>query len=170
MIIAGTGHRPDKLRAVYRGLDSGGYPSIHQSAVDLLKPTLQGVATHIISGVALGWDMALALTAYQLGIPWTAAIPFRGHEARWTPRQIDSYRKILATATYVFEICPPGFEAWKFQRRNEWMVDHCDLVLACWDGSPSGTANCIEYAQRIGRRVVNAWPEFCEQGEFDLPF
>jgi uncharacterized phage-like protein YoqJ len=35
------------------------------------------------------------------------------------------------------------------QVRNEWMVDHCNDLLAVWDGSDGGTGNCVRYAQRI---------------------
>ena len=34
------------------------------------------------------------------------------------------------------------------QLRNEYMVDHADELIAVWDSSPSGTANCVNYAKR----------------------
>jgi uncharacterized phage-like protein YoqJ len=40
------------------------------------------------------------------------------------------------------------------QKRNEWMVDHADAVIAVWDGSPSGTANCIGYARKKRRPIL----------------
>lgn len=34
------------------------------------------------------------------------------------------------------------------QVRNEWLADRCDALLALWDGSPGGTANCLRYFER----------------------
>lgn len=33
------------------------------------------------------------------------------------------------------------------------MVDHADKVLAVWNGSTSGTLNCIKYAEKLGKSV-----------------
>ena len=39
------------------------------------------------------------------------------------------------------------------QVRNEWMADHCDVLLALWNGTPGGTANCLRYfTQRHPRK------------------
>ena len=43
------------------------------------------------------------------------------------------------------------------QARNEWMTDNCDLLLTLYDGSASGTGNCIRYADETGRDVLNLW-------------
>jgi len=40
-----------------------------------------------------------------------------------------------------------------YQRRNEHIVDACDILLAIWDGESHGTRNTIVYAQKIGRPV-----------------
>ena len=42
-----------------------------------------------------------------------------------------------------------------YQRRNEFMVDHSNLVIAVWNGEKSGTKNTIDYAERKGVKVVN---------------
>ena len=31
------------------------------------------------------------------------------------------------------------------QKRNEFMVDNSDLVVAVWNGTSGGTANCLAY-------------------------
>src|SRR3546814_16271306 len=55
---------------------------------------------------------------------------------------------------------PGGYAAWKLQKRNEWMVDHADELVALWDGSRSGTGNCVAYANTSGKPVVNLWPSW----------
>ncbi len=46
------------------------------------------------------------------------------------------------------------------QWRNEFMVDHSQLILACFDGSPGGTANCLKDAETQGKPVVNTYPKW----------
>lgn len=153
MIICGTGHRPDKL---------GGYgPEATIKLIDLAKDWL-GVhlPASVISGMALGWDSALAEAACQLEIPWTAAIPFEGQESRWPKQSQDIYKKTLMFAEKVVYVSEPGYAVWKMQKRNEWMVDNSDLVLALWDGSDGGTANCVRYANKVGKEVVNLWETY----------
>jgi uncharacterized phage-like protein YoqJ len=45
------------------------------------------------------------------------------------------------------------------QKRNEMMVDDCNLLLTLWDGSDGGTANCLGYARRKrpDLETVNLW-------------
>ena len=36
-------------------------------------------------------------------------------------------------------------------KRNRYMVDHADLIIACYDGKSGGTLNTLRYA--IGRDI-----------------
>ena len=36
-------------------------------------------------------------------------------------------------------------------KRNRYMVDHADFIIAVWDGRPSGTGKTVTYAR--GRNV-----------------
>jgi uncharacterized phage-like protein YoqJ len=103
--------------------------------------------------MALGFDQILAAAARDLGIPWTAAIPFPGQHLRWPREQQDEYHRLLESASDIVIVSPSYAGPWVMQTRNEWMVDRCGLLMACWDGSSGGTANCLRYAGRIGREV-----------------
>ena len=63
MIVAGTGHRPNKLG----GYNNESFLKLVNIAEDALK---QMEVTEVISGMALGWDMALAQAAINLNIPF----------------------------------------------------------------------------------------------------
>jgi uncharacterized phage-like protein YoqJ len=156
MIVAGTGHRPNKL---------GGYGKDAQQrlidlAIDFFDSHAGEQVTEVISGMALGWDMALAEAACQLEIPWTAAIPFEGQQLAWPRPSQEAYEKTLVFAKNIVYVCEPGYAAWKMQKRNEWMVDNCDAVLALWDGSDGGTGNCIKYANKINKPIINLWENY----------
>jgi uncharacterized phage-like protein YoqJ len=40
------------------------------------------------------------------------------------------------------------------QKRNEYMVDKCDKLLAVWNGTTGGTHNCIKYAKSKGKEII----------------
>lgn len=141
MILAFTGHRPDKL---------GGYSEANPLRVkigyEIMKHLYATKPTEAISGMALGVDQWAAISCIVLGIPFTAAIPFAGQELTWPPASRDQYDYLIKKAARVEIVSSGGYAASKMQRRNEWMVDRCDRLLAVYDGSAGGTANCIGYA------------------------
>ena len=40
------------------------------------------------------------------------------------------------------------------QKRNQYMVDKSDYVIAVWNGKPSGTGNTVCYAESKGKTVI----------------
>ena len=173
-IVAGTGHRPDKL---------GGYGKVAQGKVfemakKALKDSLELAKDRplkLISGMALGWDQALALAAVELEIPFCAAVPMRGFQQRWPAESQSFYFELLkeaAKVVYVDEVedikyqrlngfVPPGlYSVQKMQTRNVWMVDKCHHVVALWDGSAGGTKNCLDYVRGCGKPWRNYYSEF----------
>lgn len=153
LIVCGTGHRPDKL---------GGYGekvtgNLVRTAYEWLmnnKPDM------VITGMALGWDQALGWAAYDAKIPFIAAVPFAGQEKAWPAVSQEWYRDLLALAEEVTIVSDGGYAPWKMQERNKWMVDNSTLVLALWNGTPGGTANCIRYAEKVGKPIKNLWESY----------
>lgn len=158
-VVGGTGHRlGDKL---------GGYsPDIQNKLNNLNREFLIKInPSQIISGMAIGWDLALAEMGLNLNIPLIAAIPFKGQELQWPIQSKNKYLEILNNPiTTPYFICSEGYEGWKMQRRNEWMADRVNLILAFWDGNKKGgTYNCIEYCKRKNIPWVNLYPFFNEE-------
>lgn len=150
MKVAATGHRPEKLGG-YGPEAAARLQAVARFQLSMLAPR------RVISGVALGWDTAVALAAIDLGIPLVCAVPFLGQELRWPLESQRVYRWILERADAVEVICSGGYSPQKMQLRNIAMVGDCDLLLACWDGSPGGTGNCIRYAESEGRPILNCY-------------
>jgi uncharacterized phage-like protein YoqJ len=153
MKIAGTGHRPDKLGGYNQETKDRLYKLAHR-CLKYLKPEIA------ISGMALGWDIAIARASLDLDIPLTAAIPFLGQEKAWPTESQIEYNEILSRATEIVVCSEGGYAAYKMQVRNKWMVDNCDLLLALWNKSAGGTANCVKYADSVGRDVLNVFTLF----------
>jgi uncharacterized phage-like protein YoqJ len=154
MIVAGTGHRPNKL---------GGYDNFSKERVyNHARRSIPKETTKLVSGMALGWDMALAHAALDKAIPLIAAIPFKGQEKMWPKESKEEYHWLLSHATSIAIVSEGSYAIWKMQALNQWMVDYADTILALWDGSDGGTANCVRYANKVGRPVINTWKGFNE--------
>lgn len=154
MIVAGTGHRPDKI---------GGYSEANfKNLVALAEKALKEIgATKVISGMALGWDQALAQAAINLKIPLIAAIPFANQDKVWLDKSQKYYKELLGKAQEVINVS--GVDEYKveyMQQRNIWMVDKCDILLAMFDGTQGGTANCVKYAESKKKTTINIYSEF----------
>lgn len=148
MLIAATGHRPNKL---------GGYgPAAYRRLVKMAESYLRLTKPEgIITGMALGWDQAWADAGLNLAIPVHAAVPFAGQECKWPLESQANFKRIIALCVSVTIVCPGSYSASKMQIRNQWMVDKADRVCALWDGTPGGTANCVGYAESIGKPLDN---------------
>src|ERR1700685_2111371 len=86
-----TGHRPDKL---------GGYgEEQHKKLVFLAQIAIRNIKPdEIITGMALGWDQAVAEACILERIPFIAAIPCRGQENLWPDSAVKYYRELLLKA------------------------------------------------------------------------
>lgn len=153
LIYCATGHRPNKL---------GGYGTdIHEGLIHLACSFLGRTAPDkIISGMALGWDLAWAEAGILSGIPVVAAIPFTGQEGKWPKYSQDYYNDTLDKCSEVVIVSEGGYASWKMQVRNKWMVDNSNGVVALWDGSEGGTGNCIKYATKKDTVIHNLWGEY----------
>lgn len=168
MILAGTGHRPPKL---------GGYGT--EAALRLrafLRFHLEQLKPQcVIVGMALGFDQALGWACVEAGVPFTAAVPFRGYDALWHNQSRVEFDQLLRLAIGVHYVCRAPYAPWKLQKRNEWMCTQLkhkeDRLLALWDGSKEGgTYNCIKYAESKGIKHINLWPKWLEWDSTPKPF
>jgi uncharacterized phage-like protein YoqJ len=164
LIVAGTGHRPDKLIG---GWDN--QPAYRDAVVFARDFVLINGESGVVSGVAAGWDLMLAEGAIEASIPVMAAVPFKGQEKRWSTFWQERYEYVLSNATRVEVISSPDIDS-KYEvvqalyRRNTWMVEYIKgkkgKMYALWNGTKGGTAHCIRSAERQGVEVVNFWAKY----------
>ena len=158
--IAFTGHRPPKI---------GGYDDknpLRVAVKDAIGAVLdRAVAkygkTHqivIISGGALGVDQDAARVAHKMGLPFIVAAPCRNQDSKWPKQSQERYKKMLGLAMDVVYVHDGPYRDGCLNKRNEWMINHCDALVAVWDGSPGGTAHCVKYARSAGKPIVMVNP------------
>lgn len=113
----------------------------------------------IITGMALGFDTICAQIAVQLHIPFIAATPCDDQSKPWTPQQNKVYYDLLAKAEEIVNVSPGDYSARKMFIRDEWIIDHSDMILAYYDGrNRGGTKHTIEYAINQKKSWVNLMP------------
>jgi uncharacterized phage-like protein YoqJ len=149
MILAVTGHRPDKL---------GGW-HIPNPVFDIIvermdKALMELQPDIVITGMSLGVDQWMAELCIENDIPFWAAVPFEGQANVWPEHSQARYYEILEHAAKIMNVSPGPYERSKMHIRNRWMVKHCDLLLAVWDGSSGGTRHCVNSALEIGRKII----------------
>lgn len=154
MIIAGNGHRPQKLQHNWGQYESITLPRLTALAAAYFTRTKP---TQVITGMALGWDSAIAIAAIELGIPLLCAIPCKDYTTKWSLSCQNTHAWILSHADQVSE-CEAPYSRQQLFLRSKWMTDHCDKLVCLWNGEKSGgTWNCIKYARFINKPYDNVW-------------
>ncbi len=150
-----TGHRPEKLKYEEQ--------KVKELLVDAIRRAEGKGYTTFITGMSRGVDIwageaVLQLSAQNPIIKLVAASPFEGFDEKWSAYWKDKYHFLIQRADEVRYICPRYSED-AFQKRNEWMVNHSSLVIACYNGEPGGTRNTILYAERQGVEVTHLFQQ-----------
>jgi hypothetical protein len=106
-----------------------------------------------LSGMAIGADQIFAELALEAGLRLHAVIACQGYEATFAPGdELRGYEVLLAKSsqTTTMDFAAPSEAA--FEASGHWIVDHCDIMVAVWDGKPAkgrgGTGDVVAYAEK----------------------
>lgn len=188
MITIGfTGHRPDKLDGYY--LESNKNVMIKWYIINtvvelLIERNIKDVK--FICGGALGTDQ-IAFEAvdiiknhknlYKLdNVIVETALPFRNQYLKWSQVDIDRWISQLKRSDIITKVDKLNdykingykedtYYPAKMQKRNEYIVNNSDIVIAIWDDTKGGTANCVKYAQKQKKEIIikkplDIWNEY----------
>jgi len=139
--VAFTGHRHLKYAEVVKSLEK-------------INSDFPGAMW--ITGGAYGLDSHAARFALDNKIPLWLVLPFPAKVlcAKWPSGDARDLLFRSVKDCVRLSVVSPGFSMASYQSRNEFMVDASDMLVAFFDGSPGGTANCVRYARSVGRQVV----------------
>lgn len=155
-----TGHRPAALGGYGREIED-------RLFVTAIRAIEERQPEQVITGMALGWDQAVARACIQLGLPFIAAIPFAGQESTWPEESQRKYRQLLEKAMHTEYVNPPPYRAFKMADRNRWMVERSLECLCLWNSTPKGgTFDCVQYAMVCGKPIYNAWAIYTDQKQY----
>ncbi len=113
-----------------------------------------------LSSIAEGADMTFARTALRLGLGWEVVLPLPPAEFRkdFSPESWLEVEGLLGEAEHVRVIGERSHRDDAYLDCGMETVNHCDVLLAVWDGERSrgrgGTAEIVGYARDLGRPVI----------------
>ncbi len=122
-------------------------------------------------GGALGVDMWAAEEILRLkelpgyaDIELIVALPFEGHDLKWDAKSKKRLQTIIHNATKCVIVGQNG-DASNYKKRNYYMVEHADILLAVYDNNRtirSGTGQTVNYALKQNLRIIFLHPDTAE--------
>ena len=157
MICCVTGHRPKGFPFPY-DIDNEYFNTYLDVLDDIVEDLMYEGYTHFISGMAdgVGLDFASIIVGISNrfeGIVLESALPY---PLRTTSKESESdeIRHFLVNASQKITVVSPQYFKGCMQKRNRYMVDKSDLVLAVWNGEErGGTWDTISYARKKGKPI-----------------
>lgn len=162
--VMGTGSRSmvtaHNARAIYDDL---------RRYVLLLAEQFPGLT--LITGMAEGWDEAIAKVGLREGIPYIAYVPHRGYgDYYWRKNSLTgkdrfgTFLELLNGAKQVHYVCPTIYVGRTHSNfvRNQAMVDACTFALV-FDAQSSGTKDAVRKLIDA-EKPVRCSPFFDKQG------
>ena len=152
-----TGHRPQKLPFGFNEEDPRCIALKAVIETQIVNHIELYNVSYFISGMAMGTDIyaaeiTLALRQKYPFIFLECVIPCETQTARWNLVWKKRYDHILAECnkkTVLQQLYTPDC----MDRRNRYMVDRANYIIAVWNGRAGGTQNTVLYAQNLGKRV-----------------
>lgn len=157
-----TGHRPQNLPFGFREDDERCTTLKKILKEQIVSLITDESVTHFISGMALGVDMYAAEIVLELkktypDITLESAIPCETQAAKWNAAMRERYYGIAAQCDKE-TLLQTHYTPDCMDKRNRYMVDHADYIIAVWDGKPSGTGKTVMYAQSKGKVIIKVNP------------
>ena len=150
-VVGFTGHRQLKDEAAIERTIRGILTGLRGEA---------GVEWLALSSVAAGSDILFARSAVALGMGWEAVLPLPTAEFKndFTATKWREVEALLDQAEQVRVIGERGVREDSYLDGGMETVNHCDVLLAVWDGEPSrgrgGTAEIVAYAREMSRPLI----------------
>jgi uncharacterized phage-like protein YoqJ len=190
--LALTGHRPSQLGGYDENNSTAENVKIYLRR--LLEYACESEYDTFIIGMAQGVDQWAGEILIQLKreyqhIKIIGAVPFAKQAmawpgsqsyARWLNilRECDKIQLVdLNKEVEIEELCllskevsvsPKYLIAQKLNKRNEWMVDHADCVLAIWKETTGGTGNCVKYAMSKNKKIIVYNPDTNQVSKYNV--
>lgn len=159
MICCVTGHRPKGFPFSREDEKSSlAYSEYLMRLYDEIEQLIGERYSDFVTGMAEGADIdfAKAVLHYrtqETGITLEAALPCPLPSLKSRTIYGEERNSILRMCDQI-KIVSPYYHRGCMQKRNRYMVDKSDIVLAIWNGTHcGGTWNTIEYARSKGKPI-----------------
>ncbi len=143
----------------HRKISEDKYQSIRESLRKTITALIDQGYKYFGAGGALGFDTIAAETVLELKaqyphIKLIMVLPCRNQHARWHPRDVQRYEKILSKSDKIVYVSQTYTSACMMMR-NRRLVDASSTCVCYLSESVGGTAYTITYAKENGLNVIN---------------
>ena len=152
----------------HRALPAEELPEISRCLEDTLITLIEQGYCYFGAGGALGFDTLAAQTVLRLRerypqVRLILVLPCRNQTRGWPQSNIDTYEDIKRRADKVAYTAETYFRGC-MQKRNRHLVHNSNVCVCYLTKSTGGTAYTVNYARRMGLRVINiAETAICEK-------
>ena len=152
-----TGHRPQSLPWKYN--ESGEeFEKFKLTLKNKIINSIQEGYLHFISGMAMGLDLIAAEIILELkdnypSISLECAIPCKNQTFRWSPSYRQRYKNVVNQADKISMISDTYYTSGCMEKRNKYMVDNSNKIIALYLNIPGGTKQTLDYALEQGLKV-----------------
>jgi hypothetical protein len=113
-----------------------------------------------VSALAEGADTLFAEAALSAGATLEVVRPYESFEGEFLSyKRRGRYRELVDAASQETRLLFNSRSTRAYEEAMRRVTDVCDVLVAAWDGTPprgtGGTADTVQYARSIGRRVVH---------------
>ncbi|MCL2035945.1 MAG: SLOG family protein [Oscillospiraceae bacterium] len=159
-ICSFTGYRTQKLNACF---------SKSNITTEIIMKCLELQLTQMLDrgfltfqcGMALGSDLMFARAVLQLKqrysealVRFVAVFPCLEHDRKWVESERRLCREIAGQADEVVMVSEYPYFKGCMAKRNRYLADNCDELMAIYDGQIGGTMQTINYAKEKGKKVT----------------
>lgn len=165
-----TGHRPQSLPFRFDETDERCVSLKEKLRMEIVRMLEDEDITYFISGMAIGVDMYAAeivlelKSAYNPDIKLECAIPCEGQSSKWPVALQKRYTDIVGKCDKK-TLIQKDYTTDCMEKRNRYMVDQADALIAVWNGKPSGTGKTVRYAlvKNKSVRIINPVTLFVQE-------
>ena len=139
-------HMPRLPQLVYRAID---YAYAHG-------------CREFFCGGAIGFDTVAAREVIRFRISHSDVrlvmlLPCVDQDVKWSPRQREAYRHVIASADEVIYISE-CYNDYCIKERNRRLAERADMVIAYLARRDSGAGQTVAMASRLGKKIYNLYP------------
>ncbi len=154
------------------GIGVTGHRALDQAVRQSVNEELEGLFSYLtslpstdrrlgaVSSLAIGADQLFAEAALRPGIPIEVVIPFASFIEDFAEgSERDSYERLLSAAAATTRLPWVERSNGAYLAGGLWVVDHCDLLIAIWNGEKAtgvgGTGDVVNYYRDAGKPCIH---------------
>lgn len=152
-----TGYRPEKLPFGGRR-DSEGYRRLYSVLFGEIEALVQKGVRTFQCGMARGVDLMCGQIVVELkekyNIGLISVLPCTDQCRLWAREDQEIYNRLLRSSDSVVEITSEPYSDGCMLKRNRFLVETAQYLLAVFDGKHGGTMYTVNYAKKLKRTVI----------------